>query len=139
MNIEIEMPGDGGKRVVEIHQIPALDGWDIQQRFVEFAASHDKAFRRAYTLEVLAYATAINKGARIDLKTSGVIDNHLGSWQNVERVFEAVLQHNGIDPKTHADRPVFWEKAGAEMATSFVAEVWRIMGPTIGLAAKQGE
>lgn len=138
MNLELTHP-DGEKRTIEIGLFPALDGWDIQQRFVEFAASHDKAFRRAYTLEVLAYATAINKGARMELKTAALITNHLGNWQNVERVFEAVLEHNGIDPKTHADRPVFWEKAGAEMATAFIAEVTRIMGPALGMAAKQGE
>lgn len=138
MNFEITLPG-GEKRSIEVALFPALDGWDIQQRFVEFAASHDKAFRRAYTLEVLSFATAINKGARIELKTSDIIKNHLGDWKNVERVFEAVLEHNGIDPKTHADKPVFWEKAGAEMATAFIAEVSRIMGPAIGLMAKQGE
>jgi hypothetical protein len=141
MNIEIEFElpnGEKQKRTVEIALFPALDGWDVQQRFVEFAASHDKEFRRAYTLEVLAYATAINKGAKVELKTGALIDNHLGNWQNVERVFEAVLEHNGIDPKTHADRPVFWEKAGAEMATSFISEVSRIMGPAIGMIAAKG-
>jgi len=137
MNFEITLP-DGTKRAVEISRFPALDGWDIQQRFIEFAASHDKTFRRAYTLEVLAYAVVINNGARIEMKTPQLIDNHLGSWQNVESVFEAILEHNGIDPKTHADRPVFWEKAGAEMATSFAVEITRIMGPAIGLAAQQG-
>jgi hypothetical protein len=137
LNLEITLP-NGEKRTVEISHFPALDGWDIQQRFVEFAASHDKAFRRAYTLEVLAYAVAINKGARIELKTSAIIDNHLGDWHNVEAVFEAILKHNGIDPKTHADRPVFWEKAGAEMATSFLAEVTRAIGPAMEIIAKQG-
>ncbi len=132
MNFEIKLP-DGGSRTIEVGLFPALDGWDIQQRFVEFAASHDKSFRRAYTLEVLSYATAVNNGARIELKTDSIISNHLGDWKNVERVFEAVLENNGIDPKTHADRPVFWEKAGAEMATAFIAEVSRVMGPAIKL------
>jgi hypothetical protein len=141
MNIEITLP-DGKSNTVEIALIPALDGWDIQQRFVEFAASHDKDFRRAYTLEVLSYASVeVSKGTFIGLKTSAVIDSHLASWRNVEAVFEAVLIHNGIDPKTHADRPVFWEKAGAEMATSFVSEVTRILGPAIEFAsiAKPGD
>lgn len=136
--MEITHP-DGKPRTIEIGLFPALDGWDIQQRFVEFAASHDKDFRRAYTLEVLSYATAINNGARMELKTAALVNNHLGSWENIEKVFEGILLHNGIDPKTHADRPVFWEKAGAEMATSFIAELTRVMGPAIGLAAQQGK
>lgn len=137
MNIEIDHP-DGKKKTVRIDPIPALDGWDIQARFVEFAASHDKDFRRSYTLEVLAYAAVdVAKGEFVPLKTSAVIDNHLGSWQNVERVFEEVLMQNGINPKTHADRPVFWEKAGAEMATSFIAEVTRIFGPAIDHAVQR--
>jgi hypothetical protein len=137
MNIHIEHP-NGEKKEIEIGQFPALDGWDIQARFVEFAASHDKDFRRAYTLEVLSYsAVVIASNNSIALKTSQVIDNHLGGWQNVERVFEETLIQNGIDPKTHADRPVFWEKAGAEMATAFLAEVTRLFGPAIEIATSK--
>jgi hypothetical protein len=143
MNIQIDVPGPDGstsRKTIEIEQFPALDGWDIQQRFVEFAASHDKEFRRAYTLEVLAFAyVEVSKGSKVRLTTSGIIANHVGTWQNVERVFEEILLYNGIDPKTHADRPVFWEKVGAEMASSFISEVTRILGPAINFAAKKGE
>jgi hypothetical protein len=143
MKIEVKKP-DGEKRIIEISQFPALDGWDIQARFIEFAASHDKDFRRAYTLEVLTYAAVDvangrGNGEYVPLKTSAMVNNHLGSWQNVELVFEAILTHNGIDPKTHADRPMFWEKAGAEMATSFISEVSRILGPAINFASNQKE
>jgi hypothetical protein len=128
MNIEISMPG-GEVKTVSIGQIPALDGWDIQQRFIEFAASSDKELRRAYTLEVLAYAKVLIADRELPLATDALIDNHLGSWQNVQKVFEEVLLQNGIDPKTHADQPHYWAKAGNEMATAFIAEVSLLLGP----------
>lgn len=128
MNIEISMPS-GEIKTVSIGQIPALDGWDIQQRFIEFAASSDKELRRAYTLEVLGYAKVVIADRELPLATDALIDNHLGSWQNVQKVFEEVLLQNGIDPKTHADQPHYWAKAGNEMATAFIAEVSLLLGP----------
>jgi hypothetical protein len=138
MNIEITTPKGEVKSII-INQFPALDGWDIQQRYVEFAASHDKELRKAYTLEVLGYAAVVMAADRsIPLTTSAMIDNHLCSWQNVQKVFEEVLWQNGIDPATHADNPTYWSKAGAEMATSFLAEVSQLMGPAFQLMNKDG-
>lgn len=128
MNIEILLPSGDVKNVV-LSPMPALDGWDIQQRFIEFAASSDKELRRSYTLEVLSYAKVVVGDRELPLATDALIDNHLGSWQNVQKVFESVLMHNGIDPKTHADQPHYWAKAGNEMATAFIAEVSLLLGP----------
>lgn len=137
MNIEITLPSGEVKSIV-IGKFPALDGWDIQQRFIEFAASSDKDVRRAYTLEVLAYAQVVQSSDRtLPLTTNALIDNHLGSWQNVQRVFEEVLQQNGIDPKTHADQPHYWAKAGNEMATSFIAEVSQLLGPAFQMMKQE--
>lgn len=137
MNIEITTP-TGEVKTISIEQFPALDGWDIQQKFIDFAASSDKEFRRAYTLEVLAYASVVmDAGARTQpLTTAALISNHLMSWQNVQLVFEETLRHNGIDPKTHADQPHFWSKAGAEMAVAFVAEVSQLLGPAMQILNK---
>lgn len=133
MNIEISTP-QGEVKTIQINQFPALDGWDIQQRFVEFAASHDKDHRKAFTIEVLGYASVVMAADRfLPLTTSAIIDNHLCSWQNVQTVFEEVLRQNGIDPSTHADQPHYWAKAGAEMATAFIAEVSQLMGPALQL------
>ena len=129
MNIEITTP-TGDVKTIAISLFPALEGWDIQQRFLEFAATTDKDVRTSYTLEVLTYAHVVQAADRtLPLTTGALIDNHLGSWQNVKRVFEEVLIQNGIDPKTHADQPHYWANAGNEMATSFIAEVSILLGP----------
>lgn len=134
MNIQISTPQGDVKDIV-INQFPALDGWEIQAKFIEFAASQDKEFRRGYTLEVLKYADVVMAADRtLSLTTAALIDNHLGSWQNVQKVFEEVLMQNGIDPKTHADQPHYWSKAGAEMATAFIAECSQLLGPAMAFA-----
>jgi hypothetical protein len=137
MIIEISMPGDGKLKQIEIGRFPALDGWEIQAKFIDFAASHDKDYRRAYVLDVLSYCTV--KPADIPLKTPQIVDNHLGGWENVQAVFEAALRHNGIDPEKHADKPHFWQAAGAEMATSFIAECTRVLGPALDFFSKAKE
>lgn len=120
---------------VVVSHFPPLDGWDIQGRFRDFAASKDAAFKRAYTMEILSYATLqFDDGRTLPLSTGALIDNHLESWQNVMLVFEAVLKHNGIDPSTHADKPTYWEEAGALMAISFIAEATKLFGPAIEMA-----
>lgn len=137
MNIELTTP-QGTIKVISIDKFPAMDGWDIQERFVQFAASHDKDFRREYTMEVLSYAKVVQAdGGNLPLSTDALIDNHLGSWQNVREVFEAVLQQNGIDPKTHADTPHYWAKAGGEMATAFIAATSELLGPAINMIKVQ--
>lgn len=142
MNIEIRTP-DGEVRNIEINKFPALDGWDIQAKFIEFAASQDKAFRRQYTLEVLACASVVlgtgEDNRKMPFTTSAIIDNHLCSWQNVQLVFEEVLRQNGIDPEKHADQPHYWAKAGAEMATAFVAEVSLLLGPAFQMVQAKTE
>jgi len=122
------------KRVI-IDRFDALDGWDIQSRFRDFAASTDRAFKRAYTMEILSYATVEFNGMKLPLSTSALIDNHLETWSNIELVFNAILRDNGIDPDTHADKPAYWENAGAEMAISFIAEAAKLMGPAIQMAS----
>jgi hypothetical protein len=127
----------GQKRLVKITRFAALDGWDIQQRFVDFAISRDKEFRKQFTLEIMRYSTVINGNVEIPLVTDALVDNHLQSWQNVQLVFEAVLLDNGIDPKTHAERPHYWSNAGAEMAVSFIAEASKLFGPALEMIDRQ--
>ncbi len=115
---------NGTMRQVAIDQFGAMDGWDIQERFVRFAASKDQKMRREYTMEVLKYARILTAdGGHLPLTTDALIDNHLGSWENVRDVFEEILKQNGIEPQEHAHRANFWTDAGTEMATSFVAEL----------------
>lgn len=121
----------GEQRSIKIDLFKALDGWEIQNKFVDFAASTDKNFRREFTMEVLAYASVINGDRELPLSTDALIDNHLQSWQNVQSVFEEVLMQNGINPKTHAEKPNYWSDAGAEMAVSFIAEAAKLLGPSM--------
>ncbi|QJB23264.1 hypothetical protein billy_76 [Pseudomonas phage billy] len=139
--LEINLP-DGRQTRVQIEAWSALDGWELQRRFVEFAVSKDADFRHAFTMEILSYAKVIlgNDDSEIPLTTAAVINNHLGNWKNVEFVFDSVLKHNGIDPTTHADRPDYWEQAGSQMAIAFLAEASKLIGPAMkiaeGLASK---
>jgi hypothetical protein len=136
--VEIKL-ANGELRKVEISNFSALEGWEIQNRFIEFASSSDRDFRREFTFEVLAYAKVMVGGVEIPLKTDALINNHLQGWQNIKIVFEAVLMQNGIDPNTHADRPNYWSEAGAEMAVSFIAEAAKLMGPALYTIAKSQE
>lgn len=133
----IEITGrDGNLKFVAVEFFSALDGWEIQLRFLEFAASTDKDFRRAFTMEVLSYAKVLSGETAYPLSTDGLINNHLETWANVEAVFEGVLRYNGIEPKTHANKPHFWADAGAEMAIGFIAETTKLMGPALQLAGQ---
>jgi len=135
----IEIVSTSGQlKYVVVRHFGALEGWEIQRRFIEFAASRDAKFRRDFTMEILSYATVVFADRELPLSTDALIDNHLESWENIQRVFEGVLTHNGIDPKTHADNPQFWSNAGAEMAISFIAECTKLMGPAFEVVAKSG-
>jgi hypothetical protein len=133
--IEITSSSGQVKHVVFRH-FSALEGWDMQHKFIEFAASTSKEARRAFTMEVLSYATVVFNDRELPLSTDALIDNHLESWQNVQKVFEGVLEYNGIDPKTHANNPSFWSNAGAEIAISFIAECSKLMGPAFEVVSK---
>lgn len=132
----IEITGRDGKiKAVTLSQFKALDGYDIQLRALDFLASTDTAFRRSFVMEILGYAQVDSDGVWMPLSTSALIDNHLETWQNIERVFEAVLSHNGIDIHEHANKPHFWANAGAEIAVGFVAKVTDLLGPAVEMAA----
>jgi len=127
---------------IHISQFKALDGWEIQARYTAFCASHpskDKAFRRDFTMEILSYVRVVKGDQEYEMKTDALIDNHLGTWENIEMVFKETLKHNGIDPETHANRTNHWAEAGAELAIGFIAEASKLMGPAFGMVAEQNK
>lgn len=126
----------GITRQIDIRTFPAMDGWELQRKFIDFARSTDKEFRTGYIMEVMAYASVYIGDNLQPLVTMALIDNHIETWKNIEIVFNAVLRFNDIDPDTHADQPSFWANAGAEMAISFAAELNRLMGPALKLMAE---
>ena len=123
---------DGASKVILIERFKALDCWRIQSRFIDFATTGDQDFKKKFTLEVLGHAhVMIDATNKMRIATEAVVDNHLRSSENVEAVFEAVLSLNGIDPKTHAKKSNYWANAAEEMASSFVAEIFKAYGPQI--------
>jgi hypothetical protein len=130
MMFSITMPS-GEKKLIKISMFKALDGWDIQNKFIDFASTKDKQLRREFTLEVLTYAQVLSGEMEIPLITDALIDNHLQTWQNVEAVFEEVLSQNGINPKTHAEKPNYWAEAGAQLSVAFIAESAKLLGPAM--------
>lgn len=126
----------GAIKTIKIGRFKAMDGWELQSRFVSFAASTDKDFRRAFTMEILAYASIIDSAGEIPLITDAVVDNHLQRWENVREVFEAILTENGIDPATHANNPSYWAEAGNQMAMAFLAACSELVEPAMRFAAE---
>jgi len=127
---------NGEQKNIKINLFKALDGWDIQNKFIDFAATTDRAVRREFTLEVLSYAQVISGDREIPLITDALIDNHLQTWENIQALFNEVLMLNGIDPKTHAEKANYWDSIGANMAASFIAECAKLMGPSMGTFLK---
>lgn len=136
----LEINVNGQIKAIKTDLFAALDGWDMQRRFVEFAASTDPDVRRKYTMDVLAYAKVVAAdGHEIPLSTPALIDNHLGTWQNLQTVFDEVLARNGINPNEHANKSHFWAKAGEEMAIAFIAEASKLIGPAMEMMAEQNK
>lgn len=129
----MDITTESGIKTLRLTKFKALDGWELQNGYINFAASRDAEFRKAYTLKILSYAVVLNGEQEIPLITDALIDNHLQSWQNVQAVFEEILTENGIDPKTHADRPDYWSDVGREMATSFLASCSELIKPALEL------
>jgi hypothetical protein len=127
----IEISLNSGVKKVVLSQFAALDGWELQHSYAQFSLSSDKAFRRAYTMEVLSYAKVIVNDQELPLSTDALIDNHLGSWDNVKFVFESVLRHNGIEPLTHADNPTYWTEVGNQIAIAFLASCSHLIEPAM--------
>ncbi len=133
MEHSIEIIVDNKNKTINIYKFPAMDGWDLQQRFIEFVASKNSLERRQFTLDVLTYAKVKIGSNELPLSTDALIDNHLQTWENIKKVFEEILMYNGIDPAHHSeiDLRKYWSRAGEEMATSFLAEISVLIGPML--------
>jgi len=139
VNNQIEIVVNKEKKIIIISKFAAMDGWDLQRRFKEFAMSKDSFERRAYILDVLMYAKVKMQSNELPLTTDALIDNHLQTWENIEIVFNEILQHNGIDPTTHALKDSYWNAAGEQLAVSFLAEVSKLIVPMLEYSSKSEE
>ena len=122
---------DGSKRTVEMSYFPALEGWNIQRDYVKFRHTDDNEFRTQFTMRVLSYCKVMNRDQSFPMTTDAIIDNHLGSWENIKKVFDAILLMNGINPDAHAEQPLYWEKVGSAIAIEFLAQCENLIGPAL--------
>lgn len=124
---------NGDTKDVKLSRFPAMAGWELQRRYVEFVLTKDAAFRQGFTLEILSYASVRIGESDQALSTSALVENHLQKWENIRDVFEGVLALNGIDPANHAEKEHYWSYAGAELAESFIANTTKLIGPLLEL------
>lgn len=129
---------DGSTRAIRISHFPAHDGWEIENKLIRFAASDDAAYRKAYTMRVLSYATVLVGDNEFPFATDDIVDNHLQSWENVKLVFEEVLRYNGIEPKTHVIEFQNWDMVGAKIGEAMMVYVSKVYEMASEAAQAQG-
>lgn len=136
----IEISNSKGQiKQVRIAKFTALEGWEIQRKFVDFASSTDNDYKKKFTMDILRYSAVVIEDRELPMITDALIDNHLETWQNVQVVFEQILLANGIDPATHATKPDYWTEAGEKMAAAFIAKTSEVLLPILNFAYQERE
>lgn len=124
----ITVQTDKGERAVSLHVFPALTGFELNRRYrTDYRLSSDTHTRTAYALAVLAHAEF--NGKRLDSEKA--VNDVLVEWKNVEKVFHAVLAYNDVDLELAEEKARWFEFAGKELATTFVAEAALMMVPLL--------
>jgi len=123
----IKVKTSKGEKDVTLHVFPAFAGFDLNRRYrTDYRLEQsDQHKRRSYTLDVLSHAEV--DGARLDSETA--VNAALETWKNVEAVFHAVLEYNEVDLELSEEKARWFEYAGAELATSFIAEAGALLAP----------
>jgi hypothetical protein len=123
---QISVTTSAGDRIVTLNVFPALEGFELDRRYrTDYKVQPDRHVRREYTLAVLSHAEC--NGA--SLATPDHINASLESWKNVEAVFQAVLNFNGVDLELEEEKARWFEYAGSELAATFIATTTQLMGP----------
>jgi len=123
---QINVPTTAGDRAITLGTFPALEGFELDRRYrTDYKMQADRHTRREYTLAVMAFASFEGK----PLDTVEAIDDVLEVWRNVELIFHSVLAYNGVDLELLEERARWFEFAGAELATTFIATTTSLMGP----------
>jgi hypothetical protein len=124
----ITVPTKQGERTVTLHVFPALTGFELNRRYrTDYRLSSDTHTRTTYALDVLTYAEF--NGKRLDSEKA--VNDALVTWQNLEKVFQAVLAYNDVDLELAEEKARWFEFAGKELAETFVAEAALMMGPLL--------
>lgn len=131
---EITIQTDSGDKTVHLAVFPAMDGYDIRKRLPDYhdSSKMDGAARRSYLIGVCSYAFVMEGEDKVYLASQEAINEKLGSWVNLDRVFAEVLNFNGIDPYFSELDRMRAELQGAHMATGFAATATRLLGDLIG-------
>ncbi len=113
-------------RRITLCVFPAFEGFELNRRYrTDYRLNSDSRTRAAYALQVLSYAQY--KDVRLDsVETVNAICE---TWQNLETVFHAVLKFNGVDLELSEEKARWFDKAGQELAITFIAEATRLMVP----------
>ncbi len=113
-------------RRITLCVFPAFEGFELNRRYrTDYRLNSDSRTRAAYALQVLSYAEY--KGTRLD--SVEAVNTICESWQNLETVFHAVLKFNGVDLELSEEKARWFDKAGQELAITFIAEATRLMVP----------
>lgn len=133
---DIDVTRSFGEAKVTLKPFSALDGWELKRQYRDYLASDDPNFRQHYTIAVLANTTIFANQHDMPLNNIATINEQLENWQNVEKVFLAALNFNGIKTDPAEVERMRWQTAGEDVAKGFLAAVNDLMGPALRLAAE---
>jgi hypothetical protein len=122
----------------------AMEGWEVKRQLRFYRESEDDekgaALRKKFTLRVLANVGIVEGDKAIELKDAATVNTVLESWTNINILFNAILDCNGIDPEMQEEIDEQAMKIGAAMGQGFWAQCVNMMQPVIdAYAATNGE
>lgn len=123
----VQIDTQSGAKEVVIHTFNALDGWKVKHQIRDYAISTDSSFRKQLTLLVLSQAAVDGQ----ILGNEKAINDFLGRWENIELVFNTVLDFNHIDSTVTAGANNVWRLAGSEIATTFMVHMDALLAPAM--------
>ncbi|SAK95380.1 hypothetical protein AWB78_05334 [Caballeronia calidae] len=118
---------------VIIRTFSALTGWELRSYAKEFY-SPDRDKFNAFTNAVLSHASI----GGVALDSAAIQNEQLEKWQNVQAVFDAVLEHNGIEMNVAFALSNEIHVLGIQMGRTFVTSVDRILDPLRKMAEQEG-
>ncbi|MFX1674392.1 hypothetical protein PWR63_19345 [Paraburkholderia sp. A2WS-5] len=119
---------------VLIKTFSAMAGWEIKTHAKDFYSANTRRQRR-FKKAVLAHASI----GGVTLKNEQAANDLLERWPNVEAVFEAVLEHNGIEMDVAFVMANEIDLLGVQIGKAFIAAHERILEPVRKMAVEGGK
>jgi hypothetical protein len=60
-----------------------------------------------------------------------------GSWQNLQKLFHAILEFNEVDLELSEEKAKWFEYAGTELAVTFIAETTKLISPFLNSMSQE--